>query len=736
MTQIFTSIILTSAVGSALALLLTLLKPLTRKIFSANWHYYMWMLVLFIMVFPIKFDIPAKHETEMPVSPNITLTDNQDNINDITEFINTQPNLILNKVAKQHNNNNFDILEINDILKNMAYIWLAVAIILFLIKIAGYLIFIIKMQRHSKIASCTQLQEFTNRKINVRVSNTICSPLMVGIITPTLILPDINITPEHLNNILAHETTHLKRYDILYKWLLSIVKCIHWFNPVIYFISRQINIDCEMSCDLSVVKNMDEQAKKAYAETILTLLAQNNSKAIPLTTGMTGNNKTLKKRFSMIKNKTNISKKSKNISIILAVVLCICTIVASGIINGKFNTSNSMLIDVNTDERQGNKFNLLMIGIDNADKIDTILVINFDGNTLTCMNIPRNIALAISENVPVENSSKTISALLNEENGEQKVINSIKETMGIPVHYYAKVKMDAIADVVDYAGGIEFDVPYNMVYDDPAQDLHINLKEGNQVLYGKQVEHLLRFRDRKHPNGDEIRVMTWHSVIKEFLNQVVIENKIHSLSDLYKIATKNIKTNYPLDALTKDFKHLKKLNRNNIVIKNIRGKNVALNGYFVFHINYVESKPLLDVFNSTDDGKNLISAITYTNDTMGFTIEVPEKWKSKYEIIQFDNQVAFFHKDIFLKYGKGSGNLFRITKVKQPYEKVLEESGTPYEYLYSGEKYAIVWSVASDVQYPTWQNRDKEDAELAKDFEDMMKDLNFIKSSFSLVDEE
>ncbi len=735
MTQIFTSIILTSAVGSALALLLTLLKPLTRKIFSANWHYYMWLIVLFIMIFPIRINIPVQSKTEMPVSPNITLTDNQANINDITEFIDTQPNLIVNKEAKQHNNSS-DILEINDILKNMAYIWLAVAIILFLIKITGYLIFIIKMQKHSKIASCTQLKEFTNRKINVRVSNTICSPLMVGIIKPTLLLPDINIMPEHLKNILSHETTHLKRYDILYKWFLSIVKCIHWFNPAIYFISRQINTDCEISCDLSVVKNMNEQAKKGYAETILSLLSHSSLRAVPLTTGMTGNKKNLKKRFYMIKNKINISKKAKIISVILAVILCIGAIFVSGIINGRFNTTDSMLLNVRTDERHGNEFNFLTIGVDNNNKADTIFVFNFDGNILTCMNIPRNVCLSISEDVPIDNGTKSLSALLAEENGDQKVINSIKETLGIPVHYYAKVKMDAIADIADYAGGIEFNVPYDMVYDDPAQDLHINLKEGTQLLNGKQLVHLLRFRDRRHPNGDELRVMTWQSVIKEFLNHAIIENKIGNLAELYNIATKNIKTNYQLNDLKKDFNNLKSINRNNILIKNIRGKNTVLNGYFVFHINYVESKPLLDVFNSTNDGKNLISAITYTNDSLGFIIKVPEKWKSKYEIIQFDNQVAFFHKDIFLKYGKGSGNLFRITKVKQPSEKTLKESGAPYEYLYSGEKYAIVWSVASDVQYPNWQDRDEEDAELAKDFEDMIKDLNFIKGSFSLVDEE
>ena len=739
MAQIFTSFLLTSAIGTTLALVLTLLKPLTRKIFSSAWHYYMWLVILLVMVLPLRLNLPEIAVSTSPISETVTIADNQVEITETPIIIETQPEQIIQEQTT-HTEKVSAVQVIKDFLSGkvllVSLIWLIGAVLFFLIKIVNYLVFLIKIHKHSEIISCPELKAYTNRKVTTRVSDTICSPLMIGIIKPTLLMPKTDITSEQLQNVLAHEMTHLKRNDILYKWFVSIVKCVHWFNPTIYLISKQINIDCEISCDLAVVRGMNEQDKMGYVETILSLLTHSNSKAVSLTTGMTGDKKTLKRRFSMIKNKINISKKAKIISVILAVILCIGTIFVSGIINGKFNISDNMLINVNTDERQGNEFNFLMIGIDNTNKVDTIMAFNFNGNTLTCMNIPRNIALSISEDVPNDKSKKTLSNLLAEEKGDQKVIDSLKETLDIPVHYYAKVKMDVISDVVDYVGGIEFNVPYNMSYDDPAQDLYIDLKEGKQLLKGKQAEHLLRFRDRQHPNGEEIRMMTWHSVIKEFLNQAVIGNKIRNLSDLYEIATKNIKTNYSLADLRKDFNNLKNINRNNIIIKNIRGRNVSLNGYFVFHINYVESKPLLDVFTSAGEGKNLISAITYTNDVMGFTIKVPELWKTKYEIIQFDNQVAFYHKDIFLKYGKGSGNLFKITKIKQPSEKILEEAGAPYEYLYSGEEYAYVWSVASDVQYPTWQGRDEEDTRLATDFEDMMMDLNFIKSSFTLVDKE
>ena len=50
MAQLFTSYILTSIAGTFLALILILLRPVTRKLFSGSWHYYMWLVVLLVMI--------------------------------------------------------------------------------------------------------------------------------------------------------------------------------------------------------------------------------------------------------------------------------------------------------------------------------------------------------------------------------------------------------------------------------------------------------------------------------------------------------------------------------------------------------------------------------------------------------------------------------------------------------------------------------------------------------------
>ena len=345
MVQIFTAFLLISLIGTALAFILALLRPLTKKVFSAGWHYYMWLIVLLTMVLPLKFNLPKTPAETQPVPNTTIITNNYTENIEIPVITEIQPEQIIeeqpvkaDKTPAIQNIKSF----LSDKVLIFSTVWLIGAVLLFLIKIVSYLIFLIKIHKQSTVISCPEVKAYTNRKVKTRVSDTICSPLMIGIIRPTLLLPEREITPEQLQNVLAHEVTHLRRNDILYKWFVSVVKCIHWFNPAIYFVSRQINIDCEISCDLAVVKKMNAEQEKGYMETILSLLACNNSKAIPLTTGMTGNKKTLKRRFIMIKRRKNIGKATQILSTILAVIILTTTVFTSGVLATEILKKNNL----------------------------------------------------------------------------------------------------------------------------------------------------------------------------------------------------------------------------------------------------------------------------------------------------------------------------------------------------------------------------------------------------------
>lgn len=337
--QIFKAIIITSCIGTVFAFILTLLKPITKKIFSSSWHYYMWLAVLLVMVLPIRLPVPpapAQGDTAASaVFHEATALPDSVQSAELSEIQaeNITPEPILPKATQR--NYTIKSLIYNNI-DTISLIWLMGMAGLLLIKVITYCVFLLKIKANSKIVDCPELKAYTGRNIVTKVSNAICSPLIVGVIKPTLMLPETEMTSEQLHNVLSHEVTHLKRNDILYKWFVTVVKCIHWFNPVIYLIGRQINIECEISCDLAVVRNMNKEEEKEYVNTILSLLSAKSLKVNSLTTGMTGSKKTLKRRFTMIKNRKKFNRKAVAISAVTAVVVLAGAVLVSGLLNGMF----------------------------------------------------------------------------------------------------------------------------------------------------------------------------------------------------------------------------------------------------------------------------------------------------------------------------------------------------------------------------------------------------------------
>ncbi len=728
MIEIFKMLLLTSCIGAILALTLAIFRPFTKKVFSAGWHYYMWLAVLLIMVLPIRITVPEPILPDVEQRETMVLPQAESENGEMVILDEAEPPMVQNLMGVVERERNA-IKKLG--LPVLFGVWITVALGLFFLRMVCYGLFLRKLRRKSREMDCPELKNYTSRAVRVRVSNSICSPLMIGVFRPTLLLPDTKLSPEQLHYVLSHECVHLKRQDVLYKWFLSMVKCIHWFNPAVYFIAKQVNLDCEISCDRAVVNQLDNRETSAYAETILALLSGTNSRQIPLTTGMTGKKKTLMQRLLMLKQNGKISKRMTILSILLALVVVAGAVLASGILNGKIGMPGERILGLNTEERQGDEFTILVEGVDPAGRPDAILLFHFDGKLLTGMSVPRNTEY-IEEG---DDTVRTIADYLaGDKNNHQVAIDAMRELFGIPVHYYAKVEIEAVEELVDSIGGLEFEVPYNMVYDDPYQDLHISLTAGRQHLTGEQVGHLLRFRDRSAENDKELRRMTWFSVIEEVLNQAVFGNRLPDVKKLYQAATEHMETNYPMEDFIKDLGKLQNSNRSNVVLKTVRGRNLVADGRFVFRINYVESEPLLQVFRAESPAEKLVSTITYTNEVMGFQLKLPEHWKSGYDAVQYHNQVVFYHKEIFEKYGKGSGMLFSITKLDRTEEAKMEELVSPSECLYWSKDMAYYWSIATDVQYPVWTDRDEEDEWLAEDFENMMKDINFIKNSFTFLE--
>ena len=329
--ELFKALLITSLAGSVLAVVISLLRPITKKLFGYSWHYYIWLCVLFVMLMPVRFNVnttPAPNIATQTVQTQQTVAGEQpETTENIVQTAPIQKPQLLQKATVIWDRIIYNRMNI------LAYVWLIGAIALMLLNVVRYVRLNIKIRKNGEVISCPETRAYTDRRINVRVWENVASPFMTGIFRPTLILPKTELSEEQLHNILRHEMTHFKRHDILYKWFAEFVKCVHWFNPISWYVSKQIASECEISCDMSVTKNMTDSEEMSYVSTILSLLPTGKSKQLPLTTQMASSKKFLKRRFIMIKNKKTTSRFMSVLSAIIAVIMLSTTVFASGVLS-------------------------------------------------------------------------------------------------------------------------------------------------------------------------------------------------------------------------------------------------------------------------------------------------------------------------------------------------------------------------------------------------------------------
>ncbi len=337
--KIFVSVVITSLIGTVLAAILLLLKPITRKSFSASWNYYIWVCVLAVMILPVRVTLPEKDSEFFSQTTNLQTPQFQASDVIMSPF---DADFSIDKDEQTRKTDLEDTnvkkesadkkLSLEHIMPKISFAWLIIASSVFTYKFVKYFVFIFQT---NKTSYPTDIHQNISKRVSARVSNNTSSPFMTGIFRPVLLLPDVTLSEEQINNIILHEMIHYKRHDILVKWFSVIVKCIHFFNPAVYFICKQLDEECEISCDALVVKDMTRESELSYVNTIIALLSDSSTKRVPLTTGMAGSKEMLKKRFQIIKNKKRISKKVAFVSLAVASVLIGAAFIFGGILNAK-----------------------------------------------------------------------------------------------------------------------------------------------------------------------------------------------------------------------------------------------------------------------------------------------------------------------------------------------------------------------------------------------------------------
>lgn len=142
------------------------------------------------------------------------------------------------------------------------------------------------------------------------------TPMTLGVLRPVVLLPDQNVRQAALR----HELTHIRRWDVAWKYLLLLACAVHWFNPLVWVMSRRADRDMEASCDAAVVAGGNAAERRAYGELLLQTAAGHS---IPFTTQFGGGKKLMKARLYDL---FHPGKKSR---VLVGVVLLVCLLAGS-----------------------------------------------------------------------------------------------------------------------------------------------------------------------------------------------------------------------------------------------------------------------------------------------------------------------------------------------------------------------------------------------------------------------
>ena len=333
--------------GALLILLLLVGKRFFKDKISRQWQYYIWLIVIVRLLLPLgpetnlmgktyqTIDQAITHSVSLPQQPLSSGNSNAFNV-PASGMEHGGQNTVEPK------DNSISYHPVRDILSLFAnhvwLIWLMVALILLVQKITAYHSFLryVNAGLHpvsnvEQLDRLSAIAEQTGRKrpVELCVNPLVSSPLLIGFFRPCIVLPSADISEKDFQYIVLHELTHYKRRDMFYKWLVQITVCLHWFNPLVYLMRREITKACEFSCDEAVLSKMGYDNAQDYGETLLDAMAAvGKYKESLAAVTLSENKQLLKERLGAIMNLKKQSKAAK----VLTVMLTLCAIIGASFI--------------------------------------------------------------------------------------------------------------------------------------------------------------------------------------------------------------------------------------------------------------------------------------------------------------------------------------------------------------------------------------------------------------------
>ncbi len=263
--------------------------------------------------------------------------------------------------------------------------------------------------------------------------------------------------------------------------------------------------------------------------------------------------------------------------------------------------------DENTKKNLG-EFQVLLMGVstdqEGVSLTDTIMIATYNPNSqrAVLVSVPRDSFTGT--NVKRAKASDKINAIYNLTKDPKETVEAVNELTGLDLKYYAIVQTEALIELVDALGPIEYNVPIDMNYDDPTQDLHIHLKAGVQQIDGEKAEQLLRFRKNnddttfpaEYGDNDIGRMRNQREFLTTVVQQTAKLGNITKLGSILDIASRNLITNVDFNALKDYLPYAVEFSTENLLTESLPGEVPDLsktNGVSIFVVDEEETKQMI-----------------------------------------------------------------------------------------------------------------------------------------------
>lgn len=275
----------------SIAVIVVLVLRQFMKKMPKIYSYLLWIFVFLRLLCPCSFEV---EHAIMPKAEVITEVDYTNQMSQRSFKINGETILVTSEKSSEGleddwgQENEFYVSKKQIVL----CIWLFGTALLLIYNLSALLALL------EKIKSAEYLED------NVYVMEGIGTPFAIGIVKPRIYIPNL-LEKDEQEYIIFHEKIHIKRKDYLIKNIVFLLTAVHWFNPLCWAAFRYLELDMEMSCDEAVVRQMGNDIKKPYSQSLLNFAAGKKNRAFtPLTFGEVG----VKERIKNVLKKKNVRK--------------------------------------------------------------------------------------------------------------------------------------------------------------------------------------------------------------------------------------------------------------------------------------------------------------------------------------------------------------------------------------------------------------------------------------------